>query len=519
MPPQFVLLAFSGPLALLLAAAFARWQPGLRPGPVRVASIAAAGMSAGAAVAFVALVALHGPQTSPLLGIGGVGLSLRLDPLSVAIYTMVSFVGLIVVRFSCNYLDGDPRQGAFLGRLSLTLAAVSLLVLAGNLVQLAVAWVATSLALHGLLLFHRGRPRAVAAARKKFITARIGDVCLITAIGLLAHAFGSTDIATILDMARDAQAAAGPAVAVASLLVAVAAILKSAQFPTQAWLTEVMETPTPVSALLHAGIVNAGGFLVLRLADVMLMHAPSLHLLAAVGAVTALVGSVVAIAQTSVKVGLAWSTVAQMGFMLMQCGFGAFALAVLHIVAHSAYKAHAFLSSGSTVGADGRRPAGGTATVPAGAVLPATAVACGAAVLAALADDPVAPPAVVAVFALGLVHLAIPLCSDLKGRAAVALPLALIALLAGLYVALHAGAAALLASAVPARAVGDDVGSAIAVVAIATFSAVGLLYLLGPPRLARRAAEAVYVHAINGFYTNALFERLAGASRAAGGRS
>ncbi|MBS0244794.1 MAG: hypothetical protein JSS20_21700, partial [Proteobacteria bacterium] len=119
--------------------------------------------------------------------------------------------------------------------------------------------------------------------------------------------------------------------------------------PLHGWLIEVMETPTPVSALLHAGIINAGGFLILRLADVLLLSTPALVFLAIVGGATALFGSLVMLTQTSVKVQLAYSTVAQMGFMLLQCGLGAFPSALLHIVAHSLYKAHAFLSSGSVM--------------------------------------------------------------------------------------------------------------------------------------------------------------------------
>ena len=133
------------------------------------------------------------------------------------------------------------------------------------------------------------------------------------------------------------------------LLVACAAF-KSAQFPWHSWLPDTMETPTPVSAFMHAGIINAGGFLLIRLAP-LLTHAPAaLHAIAVVGAVTAGFGGVVMLAQPSVKRALAYSTIAQMGFMLLQCGLGAFGLALLHLVAHSLYKAHAFLRSGSTVG-------------------------------------------------------------------------------------------------------------------------------------------------------------------------
>jgi NAD(P)H-quinone oxidoreductase subunit 5 len=115
------------------------------------------------------------------------------------------------------------------------------------------------------------------------------------------------------------------------------------------WLTEVMEAPTPVSALLHAGIINAGGVLLIRLADLVQASPGAMAALVMIGGFTALFGAVVMLTQSAVKTALAWSTVSQMGFMLLQCGLGLWALALLHIVAHSLYKAHAFLSSGGAV--------------------------------------------------------------------------------------------------------------------------------------------------------------------------
>lgn len=520
MPFQLALVALAGPLALLLAAGVAHGQPGPRPVLALAASAAATVTAVAVAAACIAVLAVWGPQTSAILGIGTIGLSVRLDALSMTMYALVSFVGLIVVRFSRNYLDGDPRQGRFLGDLCLTLAAVSLLVLAGNLVQLAGAWIATSLALHRLLVFYPDRPRAIVAARKKFLTARLGDVCLVGALVLLFHAFGSSDIATILGAARDAEGPGGTA-SIAAVLIAVAAVLKSAQFPTQGWLTEVMETPTPVSALLHAGIVNAGGFLVVRFADVMLLYAPALHLLAAVGALTAVVAALVATTQTSVKVGLAWSTVAQMGFMLMQCGFGAFALAVLHLVAHSAYKAHAFLSSGTVVENATGRSASRTASTPAAAAgsLLVAAVVVAVVVVASSGTGGYAAPVLAAIFALGLLTPTVPLWSAATTAAGVTLAAASVAGLTAIYLAMHAGTVALMGSSLPMRTLEGSTGATIAVVSIAAFSLVGLLHLLGAPRFARRAADSAYVHLANGLYANAAFNRLAGAFSSAGGRN
>ena len=251
----------------------------------------------------------------------------------------------MVIHYSRNYLEGDRDQGRFIKWLCLTLACVLMLILSGHLVQFVLAWIATSLCLHRLLLFYPARPGAVLAARKKFVASRIGDLCLIAAALLLRRSCGGLDYATIF-----AGAAAHPDdLGAPALLLTIAALLKSAQFPLHGWLLEVMETPTPVSALLHAGIINAGGFLILRFADVINTSPVALNVLIAVGGFTALFGSVVMLTQTSIKVSLAWSTIGQMGFMMAQCGLGVYSAALLHLAAHSLYKAHAFLASGGVI--------------------------------------------------------------------------------------------------------------------------------------------------------------------------
>lgn len=514
-------LALIAPAGLAAAALLPPHEPGRRPRRMLRASRLATVGTVLVAVTAAALTALQGPATSPLLGLAGIGFAVRLDALSVTMFLLVAFVGLIVVRYSRNYLDGDPRQGAFMAWLCLTLAAVSLLVLAGNLLQLVVAWIATSLALHRLLVFYRDRPAAVVAARKKFVTARLGDACLVAAAVLLASAFGTGDIALILEQARGLGAGAPPpGVAAATLLIAVAALLKSAQFPTYGWLLEVMETPTPVSALLHAGIINAGGFLVIRFADVMLLSAPSLHLLAVVGGLTALLGGVAMLAQTSVKVSLAWSTVAQMGFMLLQCGLGAFPLAVLHIVAHSLYKAHAFLSSGSVV--DIAR----TAWTPdpkarphAGHVLASLALALGLylGIGGLLAYHEVKSPAVLALGAILVVGLTLLIAQAMmQGQAKTYVVGRTIAAAAGAtaaYFVLQAGAARLLSPALPPIPMPGTLGLAVMALVVVLFALVAVLQILAPARSAAPAWRAARVHVANGFYANALFNRLVGALR------
>ena len=162
-----------------------------------------------------------------------------------------------------------------------TLAAVLLLVQAGNVWMFVAAWIATSFFLHRLLVFYPERQAAQRAAHKKFVTARIADIALLIAAIILVNGYGTSDIASILDDARSGLAP--QFLALAASLLALAALLKSAQFPTHGWLTEVMETPTPVSALLHAGVINAGGFLLIRFADVMLLAPGVLAVLVMIG--------------------------------------------------------------------------------------------------------------------------------------------------------------------------------------------------------------------------------------------
>ncbi|MBX5472240.1 MAG: hypothetical protein IRZ23_07245, partial [Acetobacteraceae bacterium] len=149
------------------------------------------------AVAFAVLLILGGPLRTETIGWRGAGFALFLDSLSTIMFLLVGFIGLIVLRYSRNYLDGDPGQGPFIRWLCFTLAAVLFVIVSGNLFQFFLAWVATSLSLHRLLLFYPERPNAVLAARKKFVASRFGDACLFAAMILIYRVFGSLDYAAL----------------------------------------------------------------------------------------------------------------------------------------------------------------------------------------------------------------------------------------------------------------------------------------------------------------------------------
>jgi NAD(P)H-quinone oxidoreductase subunit 5 len=284
------------------------------------------------------------------LGVAGSGqaLGLRTDPVGGIVGVLVAFIGWVIVRYSQPYLAGERGEGSYSRWLLATLAAVLLVVTTNHLLVLALAWTASSLALHRLLTFFADRPAALAAAHKKFVLARVADLAMLGACALLALEFGTLRIDAVL--AQAAEVGTLPASAQgAILLVAIAVLLKCAQLPFHGWLIQVMEAPTPVSALLHAGIVNLGGFVLIRLAPLVADTALAAGLLVATGAFTAIVAALVMTTRISVKVALAWSTCAQMGFMLMQCGLGLWEMALLHLAAHSLYKAYAFLSAGGVV--------------------------------------------------------------------------------------------------------------------------------------------------------------------------
>ena len=441
--------------------------------------------------------------------------SSRVDVISVVMLLLVAFIGWVVVRYARTYLDGEARQTKFTIWLLGTLAAVLMLVQSGNTVQFVGAWVATSLCLHRLLTFYPNRAPAQRAAHKKFVTARIGDAALVIAALLLHRAYDTIIISEILDAARMGEG--GGLAAVAAAMLALAALLKSAQFPTHGWLTEVMEAPTPVSALLHAGVVNGGGFLLIRFADVMLQSPLVLAVLVGIGGFTALFGGVVMLTQSSVKVSLAWSTVAQMGFMILQCGLALFPLALLHIVAHSLYKAHAFLSSGGAVVlvSDIRRP--GPVAVPnLGAVTRAfgLAIAIYAVVylgVGALIGFDAKSPQAVALGAILIFGVAYLLAQGLADAAPKALTqrtavMSFVATVA--YVALQRGSEWLTAGALPATPAPGALEWALILLALFSFGAVALAQATLPLWSHHPAAQGLRIHLANGLYINAIEDRL-----------
>ncbi len=509
-------LASLGPLGLLLSYLLPGMLGATPKGTDRLAG-AAALINLGIAFATAALVVLNGQLHTPGVGIAGIGFGLYLDAVSATMFCLVSFIGAIVLKYSFTYMDGDPRHVLFIRQMCLTLSAVLMLAISGNLFQFTLAFWATAMGLHKLLIFYPERPAAIFAARKKYLFSRIGDLCLIGAAVLLYRAFDSLDYAMLFAQAEmmrlNGDGISG--VSIASLLLVFAALLKSAQFPTHGWLIEVMETPTPVSALLHAGIINAGGFLVIRFADLISLSLPSMHLLALVGGFTALFGSVVMLTQTSIKVSLACSTVAQMGFMMLECGLGAFSAAMLHIVAHSFYKAHAFLSSGSVIDIartsftpnPGGKPHPLRLIISIAAVLVVTfvfSVATGYTITA--------QPGVFtlgAVLLLSLIHLVANGIDERPNAYVVGRVLVLAMFVAVAYFALQWGSEYVLVEALPkAQPLRGAFGVLVVAAVVISYALVTFLQGSVPKHQGEPRWQALYAHVNSGFYVNTFANRL-----------
>ena len=224
----FLWIILSSPLALitagLLPAAMAGQAVATRIQLARFAAYWSLAMALGSAAA----VALDGTIHTPALGVAGLGLAVYLDALSAAMFCLVSFIGVIVVSYSDRYLAGDPRHAHFIRTLSFTLGSVLLLIVSGNLLQFALAWIATSMGLHELLIFYPERQAALLAARKKYLASRLGDISLFGAMALLYHTLGSLDYASLFASAEQLRNVPIPlAVHCAALLLVLTGLLKS----------------------------------------------------------------------------------------------------------------------------------------------------------------------------------------------------------------------------------------------------------------------------------------------------
>ncbi|MEO1060928.1 MAG: putative inorganic carbon transporter subunit DabA [Actinomycetota bacterium] len=295
---------------------------------------------------------------------------------SALLLATVAATGLVVVSFSRRSLDGDPRAARYFTLMGAVLTGSALVVLPGHPAGLVAGWLLSTWALVGLVGHRESWARSAAAQRRIARTLAVGDVALVAAVAVALWAGGVDAItrpATGVTELAATDVLGIDAVHVVALLLAVAGAARSALVPFHRWLAGTLTAPTPVSALVHAGFVSAAGLLVLRFAPVFVASSFTMHLLFALGVVTAVIATGAMLVRSDVKGSLAWSTVGQMAFMVVQCAVGAFSSAIFHIIGHGMYKATSFLGSGDAISGrlrSARRPSGHD--VPSGAVIAAT---------------------------------------------------------------------------------------------------------------------------------------------------
>ncbi|MEM6416037.1 MAG: proton-conducting transporter membrane subunit [Pseudomonadota bacterium] len=508
-------LLIGSPLAVLLAALLSTSNTGLRPGRLPQIAEYAAGTALLLAIGGLIQLIISGPIT--LMAVDGL-IGLRLDAISATMGVLVSFVGWVVVRYSRFYLDGEDREGAFHGWLLTALGSVLVLVQGATLPVIAISFIAIGIAIRQLLLFYAERPEARRAATKFALVWGLGDAALIGASLLLAFTYGTMELSGLKVAVASGLTLEGH---IAVALLVITAALKTASFPLHGWLTEVMEAPTPVSALLHAGIINSGGVLLIANASLIEASTGMMAALVMLGGFTALFGGIVMLTQSTVKTSLAWSTVAQMGFMLLQCGLGLWPLALLHIVAHSLYKAHAFLASGGAIAAvfEARKP--GAIAVPNFAAVArsfglALVMYVGVATAFGIIDGPASPQALAlgAILIFGVAYLVAQGLADTAPKALTMRTVRASFGAAIAYFTFHTIAEHLWGPSLP---LAPDLGPlewALIALAVTSFGFVAVAQALFPLWAHHPATAGLRVHIANGLYLNGLLDRAIGGLKA-----
>jgi len=295
-------------------------------------------------------------------GMLDVHIGLSIDRLTSVMLLLVTTVSALVHIYTIGYMQGEPGYARFFSYIALFTFSMLMLVLADNFLQLFVFWEAVGLCSYLLIGHWYERQSAVAAATKAFIVNRVGDFGFILGLLLVFTTFDSLDYATVFGNVGPAEATVMnilgpfggslevPTITVICLLLFMGAVGKSAQFPLHVWLPDAMEGPTPISALIHAAtMVTAGVFMVARLAPLYNASPAAMSVVAVVGAITMVLGATIALTQTDIKRVVAYSTMSQLGYMMMACGLGAYAAGMYHLMTHGAFKALLFLGCGSVI--------------------------------------------------------------------------------------------------------------------------------------------------------------------------
>lgn len=277
-------------------------------------------------------------------------LSFKIDNLAVIMLWVVGIIGYTVFNYASRYLLSDKSRNRFLIQILLTIFSVIFFILSSNLLTAFIGWQLIGLNLYLLLNHYHYQPEANRAAKKKYIINKLGDMCFLLAIILCYHYYGTTDYVTLSQSESIVVWLGDSYIGIHSLIIGfvfIAIMTKSAQFPFHIWLPDTMQAPTPVSALMHAGVINAGGILLARISPLFDQTTFIPYFICIVGLVTLITGSLFKASQVDIKKQLAYSTMSQMGYMVMQSGLGLFSAALFHLIAHGFYKAFLFMNAGN----------------------------------------------------------------------------------------------------------------------------------------------------------------------------
>ncbi|HET6946281.1 MAG TPA: NADH-quinone oxidoreductase subunit L, partial [bacterium] len=286
-----------------------------------------------------------------VLGDRALEIGYQIDPLTAVMLIVVTVVGSLIFIYSIGYMHGDPRYPRFFAYMSLFAASMLTLVLANNLLLLYVGWEGVGLCSYLLIGFWFERPSAARAAIKAFVTTRIGDTFMFVGILLIFFTVGTLQFDQIFE-AVEAGHLAGATLTLAALLLFGGAVGKSAQVPLHVWLPDAMEGPTPVSALIHAATMVAAGVYLVARTYLLFFGSPdhgALTVVAWIGGITALMAATIGIVQDDIKRVMAYSTISQLGYMMMGLGVLGFTAGVFHLMTHAFFKALLFLAAGSVI--------------------------------------------------------------------------------------------------------------------------------------------------------------------------
>ncbi len=301
----------------------------------------------------IALLGLYGTyyvisNDTQIIGFDGL---LVYNELSAILVPYVAILGLVIRKYATKYMWDEAGYRRFFILLNFIFASIYLFVMSNNLVVLALAWQLLSISLYLLVSFNVGSNTAVKNAKWVMIIHKAADLVFIIAIILTYQTFGSLDLTILSEkwLAMSHTPVDNPMIFVIGLLFLIAAMMKSAIMPFHIWLPYTSEAPTPVSAVMHAGVVNVGGILLNKLAFLLLLAPAVLNIAFVVGLVTAIFASLIMLVVSDIKRSLGYSTVGQMGYMIMEIGLGAFSLAIYHLIVHGIFKATLFLESGALI--------------------------------------------------------------------------------------------------------------------------------------------------------------------------